>query len=79
MNMSKTFNGCYCLIYSFYLLDLREIADIVAINTERELYYVPEDRFSEPRDLLSICSGLVIKPSPQRYAGNKELNVEELR
>ena len=46
------------LVYSARPLLLEEVAEIVAINTE-EAQFNPEDRLSDPRDLLTICSSLV--------------------
>ena len=70
-----------CLICAFHPLDLREVADIVAIDPA-EPYYHPEDRYSAPRELLSVCSGLVcIRTSKRgggRYGG-EQFDIEELR
>ena len=70
-----------CLICSFHPLDIREVADLVAINTE-EPYYDPDDRYSNPRELLSVCSGLVSTRISKRWGGRyrlAEFEIEELR
>ena len=70
-----------CLICSFYPLDVKEVADIVAIDTA-EPYYDPENGYSSPRELLSVCSGLVsTRTSWRRCEINraKGFNIEELR
>ena len=70
-----------CLICAFHSLDLREVADIVAIDPA-EPYFHPDDRYSAPRELLSVCSGLVsTRPSKRgggRY-GRSQFDIEELR
>ena len=71
-----------CLICAFKPLDIREVADIVAIDTA-EPYYDPENRYSSPRDLLSVCSGLVSTRTAKRLVDIKwdriEFEIEELR
>ncbi len=70
-----------CLICSFHPLDVKEVADIVAINTGKP-YYDPEDRYSTPRELLSVCSGLVSTRTSERKGGKyryEEFEIEELR
>ena len=54
-----------CLICSFHPLDVEEVAEIVAIDTV-EPYYDPENRYSSPRELLSVCSGLVSTRTSKR-------------
>ena len=70
-----------CLICSFHPLDVKEVADIVAIDTA-EPYYDPENGYSSARELLSVCSGLVsTRTSWRRCETNraKGFNIEELR
>ena len=69
-----------CLICAFVPLDIQEVAEIVAIDTA-EPYYHPEDRYSTPRALLSICSGLVSTEWRWRYGilPTAEFEFEELR
>ena len=66
-----------CLICGFEPLDIQEIAEIVAVDTTKP-YYHPEDRYSTPRELLSVCSGLVSTTTSMR--GNRiSAIIEELR
>ena len=70
-----------CLICSFHPLDVREVAEIVAIDTA-EPYYDPENRYPSPRELLSVCSGLVSTRTSKRRGGEyqeTEFEIEELR
>ena len=70
-----------CLICGFEPLDIKEIAEIVAIDTA-EPYYHPEDRYSTPRELLSVCSGLVSTRTSKRRGGlfaSPDFEIEELR
>lgn len=69
-----------CLICAFEPLDIQEVAEIVAIDTE-EPYYHPEDRYSTPRELLSVCSGLVSTRTSRRYDIflSGDFKIEELR
>ena len=70
-----------CLICSFHPLDIQEVADIVAIDTAQP-YYDPESGYSSPRELLSVCSGLVSTRTAKRQRGKcsyDEFSIEELR
>ena len=71
-----------CLICSFHPLDVKEVADIVAID-KAEPYYDPENGYSSPRELLSVCSGLVSTRTAERLVGgiwgNLHFKIEELR
>ena len=70
-----------CLICAFHPLDLREVADIVAIDSA-EPYYHPDDRYPTPRELLSVCSGLVSTRISTRDTGRygwRAFEFEELR
>ncbi len=70
-----------CLICSFHPLAVEEIADTVAIVADGEVFYSLENRLSEPRDVLSICSGLVTTATSTRltWLGFQHLPIEELR
>ena len=71
-----------CLMCSFYPLAIEEVADIIPVNPEVEPYYDPENRLREPRDLLSICSGLVSVVPSKRWAPaapDFEMSIEQLR
>lgn len=70
-----------CLICSFHPLATQEIADTVAVVGHGETYYDVENRFSEPRDVLTVCSGLVTTTRSIRntFFGDRQLNIEELR
>lgn len=70
-----------CLICSFHPLAIEEIADTVAIVADGETFFDLDNRLSEPRDVLSICSGLVItaKSTRQTWLGYQHLPIEELR
>ena len=70
-----------CLICSLHPLDVKEVADIVAIDTA-EPYYDPENGYSSPRELLSVCSGLVSTRTSWREGGrlgSGKFEIEELR
>lgn len=71
-----------CLVCAFHPLDFREVADIVAIDTVWP-YYDPENGYPRPRELLSVCSGLVSTRIAKRRLGNerenKQFEIEELR
>ena len=70
-----------CLICSVHPLDVKEVADIVAIDTA-EPYYDPENGYSSPRELLSVCSGLVSTRTSWREGGrygSEKFEIEELR
>lgn len=69
------------LICGFEPLDIQEVAEIVAIDTA-EPYYHPEDRYSNPRELVSVCSGLVSTRTSKRRGGvfaSPDFEIEELR
>ena len=70
-----------CLICAFQPLDIQEVAEIVAIDTA-EPYYHAEDRYSTPREVLSVCSGLVSTRTSHRRGGvfaSQNFKIEELR
>ena len=73
-----------CLVCSFHSLDVKEIVDVVAINVEGSPYYELENRLSDPHDVLTIISGLVLGTSSERYKSigkwrHNSLVVEGLR
>lgn len=70
-----------CLICSFHPLAIQEVADTVAVVGHGETYYDVENRFSEPRDVLTVCSGLVTTTRSIRntFFGDRQLSIEELR
>lgn len=70
-----------CLICAFEPLDIQEVAELVAIDTAKP-YYHPEGRYSTPRELLSVCSGLVSTRTSKRGGGSawsSGFDIEELR
>ncbi len=70
-----------CLICAFHPLAIEEIADTVAIVADGETFYDVENRLSQCRDILSICSGLVTTARSTRltHLGFQHLPIEELR
>ena len=48
-----------CLICAFCPLATEEIAETLAVVIEGEPYYDVESRLQDPRDIITICSGLV--------------------
>lgn len=70
-----------CLICSFHPLAVQEVADTVAVVGHGDTYYDVENRLSEPRDVLTICSGLVTTTRSIRntFLGDRQINIEELR
>ncbi len=70
-----------CLIGAFHPLAIEEIADTVAIVADGKTFYNVEDRLSQSRDILSICSGLVTTARSIRltHLGFQHLPIEELR
>ena len=71
----------FCLIYSFYPLSIQEIAETIGILADGQNFYDIEYRLSEPRDILKICSGLVVTTASTRttHIGDSHLRIEELR
>lgn len=70
-----------CLVYSFHPLDIQEVAETIAIVDEGDEYYDVENRLSEARDILTICSGLVTTTRSVRHAWymTAQKNIHELR
>lgn len=73
-----------CLTCSFHPLDIREVADVVAIMTEGDTYYNVENQLFEPRAVITLCSGLVSTAAAKRVkqlAGEPPYHyeIEELR
>lgn len=48
-----------CLVCAFCPLAIEEIAETLAVVIEGDKYYDVESRLQDPRDILTICSGLV--------------------
>lgn len=69
------------LICSFHPLSIQEVADTVAIMTEGKPYYDGENELREPRDILTICFGLVTTTDSTRYNEiiSQIIHIEELR
>jgi hypothetical protein len=72
------------LIYSARPLRLEEVVEVLAVESEPEPRFDPDNRFPEARDILRICSSLVTTVSATRQitgVGGVEVedNVEELR
>ena len=67
LNIDKQYNHYYrqilkimqWLTFSARPLQLEELAEIVAIDTDESPRFDPERRWPEPRDILMICSSLV--------------------
>lgn len=70
-----------CLICSFHPLGIEEIADTVAITAHGETFYDVDTRLLDPRDILTICSGLVTTARSVRptFLGFQHHPIEELR
>ena len=70
-----------CLICSFYPLAIQEIAETIAIESEGERFYDSDNRLCEPRDILTMCSGLVTTNKSRRITlmGWAQIPIEELR
>ena len=70
-----------CLIYSYYPVAVEELANIVAIVAEGEEYYDDENCLREPRDILTLCSGLVTTARSRRTTlmGDAQIPIEEVR
>lgn len=49
----------FCLVCAFCPLSIEEIAETLAVVIEGDTYYDIESRLQDPRDILTICSGLV--------------------
>ncbi len=48
-----------CLISAFYPLDVKEVAEIVAINPSEGPIFDLDNKLYDPQDVLTICSSLV--------------------
>lgn len=70
-----------CLVYSFRPLSIQEIAETVAIVADGEVCYNVEERLCQPRDVLTICSGLVTVTESLRNTevGFSQMTFQELR
>jgi len=74
-----------CLVSAFYPLDLKEVAEIVAINPSEGPIIDLDNKLCDPQDVLTICSSLVsVIPSTRviitdDYAKEDKFSVQELR
>ena len=70
-----------CLIYSYYPVAVEELAEIVAVDAEGEDYYDDRNCLNEPRDILTVCSGLVTTARSRRITlmGDAQIPIEEVR
>lgn len=73
-----------CLISAFYPLDVKEVAEIVAINPSEGPIFDLDNKLYDPQDVLTICSSLVsVIPSTRRILGHhteeKEFSFKEIR
>lgn len=74
-----------CLISAFYPLDLKEVAEILAINSSQGPIIDCDNRLCDPQDVLTICSSLVsVIPSTRdivyyRRREEKQFPFQELR
>ena len=67
------------LTYSARPLELEELAEVLVINWEEDPRLDLENRFSEPRDILQICSSLVTleeQKSSDLYHGNDRSSLD---
>lgn len=65
-----------CLVCAFCPLAIEEIAEILAIVVEGDTYYDIEGRLQDPRDILTICSGLVSPADVHRRLGSLQSTTE---
>jgi len=64
------------LVYSTRPMAIKEIAEVVAIDTEEDCRLDLENRLREPHDILTICSSLVTTTKGhERYRGIEELKL----
>jgi len=70
-----------CLICSYYPVAVEELAETVAIVPRGDTCYDIENRLLEPRDVLTICSGLVTTTRSRRITlmGGPQIPIEEVR
>jgi len=74
-----------CLITAFYPLDVKEVAEIVAINPSEDPIIDFDNKLCDPQDVLTICSSLVsVIPSTriklkENFAGAETFSFQELR
>jgi hypothetical protein len=68
------------LAFSARSLRIEEAAEVIALNSECDIRFEPERRLTDPRDLLIICSSLVvISPATIKNSYDIEEEVEELK
>lgn len=66
-------------MYSARLLRIKEMVEVIAINT-KESRFNPENRLLDSRDLLTICSSLVIVVLVMTKDNNRDsIEIIELR
>ncbi len=70
-----------CLIHAYYPVATEELAETVAVIFEGETYYDMDNQLLEPRNVLTICSGLVttIKSRRMTFMGGPQIPIEEVR
>jgi len=74
-----------CLITAFYPLDVKEVAEIVAINPSEDPIIDFDNKLCDPQDVMTICSSLVsVIPSTriklkENFAGAETFSFQELR
>ena len=67
------------LVLSARPLRIEELSEVLAIDTDPEARFDPENRFPDPRDVLNICSSLLTTVSvTHSVTGIGDVEVEEL-
>ena len=67
------------LLFSARPLRIEEVVDVVAVKSNPEFQFDPENRLPEPRDIIEICSSLVTTVTAVHdIAGVGDIEVEEL-
>lgn len=66
-----------CSLCSFGSLDLKEVAELVAVDLRQWPVMNDEMRLREPQDILTLYSSLV--STAQSYRGGRTQSIEELR
>lgn len=67
-------------VFSEHPLEVKEVVDAIAVDTEREPFFSPEYRMPEPQELTRYCSSLVtvVSTSEQRNENNHSLGKVQL-
>ena len=70
-----------CLVCCLYPLAVHELAETVAIVPQGDTCFDVDNRLREPRDVLSLCSGLVttVKSRRTTLMGGPQIPIEEVR